>query len=111
MLRSSDIAIVPLASGSGTRLKILEYFAAGLPVVTTRKGIEGIDAMNQEHALIVNTTEEFIQALTFLIDHKQERERIGANALELIKSLYDWDIVGKRLNQLYSGLTKQTVRR
>lgn len=111
MLKSADIAIVPLASGSGTRLKILEYFAAGLPVVTTRKGIEGIDAMNQEHALIVDTTEEFIQALTFLIDHKQERERISANALELIKRLYDWDIVGKRLNQLYAGLTKQTVRR
>jgi len=105
-LKSSDIAIVPLTSGGGTRLKILEYFAAGLPIVTTRKGIEGIDAMNQEHALIVDTTEEFIQALTFLIDHKQERERIGTNAFKLVRSKYDWDGIGKSLNKHYLQLLR-----
>jgi polysaccharide biosynthesis protein PslH len=103
LLKSSDIAIVPLQSGGGTRLKILDYFAVGLPVVTTRKGIEGIAAINQTHALIVNDTEEFIEALVYLVDHPNERKRLGANAFELVESQYDWEIIGKRLNQLYAG--------
>jgi polysaccharide biosynthesis protein PslH len=106
LLKSCDIAIAPLKKGGGTRLKILEYFTAALPVVTTRKGIEGIDAINQEHALIVGTTEEFVEALTFLVDHKQERERIGANAFKLVRSKYNWDDIGKSLNELYGQLLR-----
>jgi len=103
LLKSSDIAIVPLQSGGGTRLKILDYFAVGLPVVTTRKGIEGIAAINQTHALIVDDTEEFIEALQYLIDHPKERKRLGTNAFELVESQYDWEIIGQRLNRLYTG--------
>jgi polysaccharide biosynthesis protein PslH len=106
LLKSSDIAIVPLQSGGGTRLKILDYFAAGLPVVTTRKGVEGIAAINQTHALIVDDTEEFIEALAYLIDHEKERKRLGTNAFELVESQYDWEIIGQRLNRLYTGLKK-----
>lgn len=106
LLKSSDIAIVPLQSGSGTRLKILDYFAVGLPVVTTRKGIEGIAAINRTHALIVDDAEEFIEALLHLIDHQEERKRLGANALELVERQYDWDVIGQRLNRLYTYLQK-----
>jgi glycosyltransferase involved in cell wall biosynthesis len=106
LLKSCDIAVAPLTKGGGTRLKIFQYFAAGLPVVTTRKGIEGIDAMDQEHALIVNTTEELVEAVTFLVDHKQERERIGANAFKLVKSKYNWDDIGKSLNEDYVQLLR-----
>jgi glycosyltransferase involved in cell wall biosynthesis len=106
LLKSSDIAIVPLQSGGGTRLKILDYFAVGLPVVTTRKGIEGIAAISQTHALIVDDTEEFIEALAYLIDHPDERKRLGTNAFELVETQYDWEIIGRRLNELYTGLKK-----
>jgi len=106
LLKGCDMAIAPLKKGGGTRLKILEYFAAALPVVTTRKGIEGIDAINREHALIVDTTEEFVEALTFLIDHQQERERIGANAFNLVTSKYSWDDIGKNLNEHYVQLLR-----
>ena len=106
LLKSCDIAIVPLRSGGGTRLKILDYFAVGLPVVTTTKGIEGIAAIHQTHALIANDTEEFIEAVVYLIDHQKARKRLGANAFELIENQYDWDIIGKRLSQLYEGLKR-----
>jgi polysaccharide biosynthesis protein PslH len=106
LLKSCDIAIAPLKRGGGTRLKIFEYFAAALPVVTTRKGIEGIDATNQEHAIIVDTTDELVQALTFLVDHKEERERIGAKAFKLVKSKYSWDDIGKSLNEHYVQLLR-----
>ncbi|MGZ4882134.1 MAG: glycosyltransferase, partial [Halobacteriota archaeon] len=101
LLKRADIAVVPLKRGGGTRLKILDYFAAGLPVVTTRKGIEGIEAQDKVHALIVDDTEDLIGALRYLIGHPEERERISTNALELVKNQYDWDIIGEALNQRY----------
>jgi len=107
LLKSSDIAIVPLKSGGGTRLKILDYFAAGLPVVTTEKGIEGIEASDQVQALIVNKTGDFIRALMYLIDDAKERERISANAFKLVKSLYDWDVIGESLNRRYLEFDRQ----
>ena len=73
-------------------------------MVTTRKGIEGIAAINQTHALIVDDAEEFIEALVYLIDHQKERKQLGANAFELVENQYDWEIIGKRLNRLFTGL-------
>ncbi|NHW88881.1 MAG: glycosyltransferase family 4 protein [Archaeoglobales archaeon] len=54
LLVASDIAIVPILSGSGTRVKIMDYLNVGLPIVTTKKGIEGIEAENGKHAIIVD---------------------------------------------------------
>ena len=102
LLHAADIAIVPILGGGGTRLKILDYMGVGLPIVTTKKGIEGINAKNGEHALIVDdVNEEFIDAIKYLIDNEQERERIGANARRLAEEEYDWDKIGEKLDGLY----------
>ena len=64
MLNSSDIGIVPILHGGGTKLKIFDYMGVGLPIVTTKKGIEGIEAKNGQHAIIVDdVNEEFINAI------------------------------------------------
>src|SRR5439155_14104083 len=47
-LKAADVAIVPLERGAGVKLKVLDYMGAGLPIVTTAIGIEGIDARNEE---------------------------------------------------------------
>lgn len=98
----ADIAIVPLTSGAGTKLKILDYLGAGLPIVTTKKGIEGIKAKNEEHAIIVDDVhEEFIDAIKYLMDDEKERNRIGKNARRLAEEVYDWDKIGEKLDKLY----------
>jgi len=108
VLCMADIAIVPLTSGAGTKLKILDYLGVGLPIVTTKKGIEGIKAKNGEHAIIVDdVNDEFIEAIKYLINNEQERERIGANARRLAEEEYDWNKIGNKLIKLYKRILEE----
>ena len=104
----ADIAIVPLTRGAGTKLKVLDYLSVGLPIVTTKKGIEGIKAKNGEHAIIVNdVNDEFIDAIKYLITNEKERERIGAKARRLAEEEYDWDKIGEKLDTLYRKILEE----
>lgn len=110
VMSTADIAVVPLARGAGTRLKILDYLSVGLPIVTTKKGIEGIAAKNGEHAIIVDdVNEKFIDAIMHLVNIKEERERIGANARRLAEEEYDWDKIGEKLDKLYRDILNRAV--
>jgi glycosyltransferase involved in cell wall biosynthesis len=107
LLKSCDIAIAPIISGGGTRLKILDDLGAGLPVITTRKGAEGIDLVSGEHALVVNSVNnEFIDALNYLKSNEKERKRIGTNGAVLAKE-YDWARITYRLDRLYKNLLEK----
>lgn len=100
-LSAVDIAIVPLIHGAGTKLKIFDYMNAGLPIVSTKKGIEGIEVENFKDAIIVNdVNEEFISQIQYLITNKIERERIGSNAQILIEEKYNWKNICAKLNSL-----------
>jgi len=108
LLKSCDIAIAPMIRGGGTRLKILDYLGAGLPVIATKKGVEGIDLVSGDDALVVNNVDnEFIHALTYLMGDKDERKRIGKNAAALAKE-YDWARIGYRLDRLYKNLLQKS---
>ena len=102
LIHAADIAIVPILSGGGTRLKILDYMGVGLPIVTTKKGTEGINAKNGKHAIIVDdVNEKFTNAIKYLIENEEERKRIGANARKLAEEEYDWNKIGEKLDELY----------
>jgi len=104
-LNASDIAIVPLLRGGGTKLKVFDYMSVGLPIVSTKKGMEGIKVENGEEAIIVDdVNEDFIDAIKYLIDNEEERKRLGANARRLAEEEYDWDKIGEKLDRLYRGL-------
>lgn len=108
LIHAADIAIVPILRGGGTRLKILDYMGIGLPIVTTKKGIEGISAKNGEDAIIVDgVDEEFINAIKYLINNEEERKRIGANARRLAEEDYDWNKIGEKLDELYGNLLEK----
>jgi glycosyltransferase involved in cell wall biosynthesis len=101
-LKMSDIAIVPITQGGGTRIKILDYLGAGLPLVTTKKGVEGIEVKHCRDAIIVeNVDTKFINSIRFLIDNEKNRMKIAENARNLSKKYYDWDIIGKKLMYMY----------
>jgi len=103
-LSIADIALVPVTSGSGTNLKLFDYMNAGLPIITTRKGIEGICANDKEHVIIVDSNQEIISALNYLVQNGQERERLGLSARGLAESEYNWDIIGDKLDNTYRKL-------
>jgi glycosyltransferase involved in cell wall biosynthesis len=98
--RESYISIVPLLSGSGTRLKILEAMSFGNPIVTTHKGIEGIEAKNLKEAIIVEKPEDFAKGIYEIIQNPEIGEKLRNNASKLVDSIYDWDVIGNNINQV-----------
>src|SRR5207248_11366142 len=66
ILRRSAVLVVPVHSGSGMRVKILEAFARGIPAVSTTVGVEGIDARHDEHLLVADTPDAFATPVTRL---------------------------------------------
>lgn len=89
--RDATAAVVPLRNGGGTRVKILEAFAFGTPVVSTSIGCEGLDVVNQDHLLIEDDPQRFADACVTLLRDAPLRARLTANARNLVEARYSWD--------------------
>jgi glycosyltransferase involved in cell wall biosynthesis len=96
-------AIVPLRSGAGTRLKILEAMAAGVPVVSTTLGAEGLAVSPGTDILIADMAESWMEALASLsgTGSEQRWDSIAAAGRSLVESRYDWDVLGQSLYETY----------
>lgn len=90
-------SIVPLKTGSGTRLKILEAMSLGVPVISTSKGAEGIEYEKDKNIIIADSDEAFANRLINLVSKNEERILLIKNARLLIKEKYDWNIIGASL--------------
>lgn len=95
-LRAADIALNPLATGSGTSLKALEYLAAGIPIVATAMGVRGLRVKNGTHAIVADL-EAFSQAVISLSEDHQLRRRLADEGRRLAESEFDWEIISQRL--------------
>lgn len=104
LLAASDVAIAPLFHGSGTRLKILEYFSCSLPVVSTTVGVEGLEVENGVNVLIEDNMSEFAIEVTKLLKDRALSTRLGKAARELVVNRYDWKEIAKQLNTVYHNL-------
>jgi glycosyltransferase involved in cell wall biosynthesis len=103
LLYACRIGVAPIFKGSGTRLKILEYMAAGLPVVTTRKGAEGLDLEGGTHVLYAETGAEFQDSLLRLLSDRPLSEDLSMHAAELVRAKFDW---GPLLHQFAAHLAR-----
>jgi glycosyltransferase involved in cell wall biosynthesis len=97
-LARSRIAVVPLRTGSGTRLKILEAWAAGLPVVSTTIGAEGLPARDGDTLILADTPDNFVNAVTRLLTCPELRERLGAAGRLLQEKDFTWEAAWKSLD-------------
>jgi len=95
------VFIVPLRSGSGVRVKILNALAMGLPVVSTSVGAEGLDVRSGEHLLIADGAAGFAQAVVRVLRDSELADRLGRSGRELVCEKYSWNRVGERLLGLY----------
>jgi sugar transferase (PEP-CTERM/EpsH1 system associated) len=105
--QQSDICVVPLRAGGGTRLKILESMALGRPVVSTTIGCEGLDVMDGEHLLIADSPEQFAEKSVKLLNDPILYQRISTNARHLVETRYDWDTIASKLMSVYTELVGQ----
>jgi polysaccharide biosynthesis protein PslH len=95
-LDQAIVSICPIFSGSGTRLKILEAFSAGVPVVATLQGAEGIQSMHGKHLLIANSPIEFIDAINQLLVSFDLRDSLRSQARDLVETKYDWRLISEQ---------------
>ena len=92
-VRRADICLAPIFTGSGTRLKILEYMAAGKPVVATPKGAEGIAGVSGEHFMLAEA-DDFAEAIERLAADASAARRLGEAGRQRVAERYDWRVVG-----------------
>jgi glycosyltransferase involved in cell wall biosynthesis len=101
-LARATVFIVPLLSGSGMRLKILQAMAMGKAIVSTTLGAEGITAVDGRDIILANSETEFAASVTRLIQDKPLRTAMGRNARDLVCNQYTWDHCVDLLEQAYS---------
>src|SRR6185312_9638330 len=89
-VQRAGVCVVPLLSGSGTRLKIIEAMAMGVPVVSTTIGAEGIDGTDGVHFRIADSASAFARAVLSILRHPAEAERLRRAARMLVQERYTW---------------------
>ncbi len=95
------VVVVPLHSGSGMRVKILEAFARGIPVVSTTIGVEGIDARAGEHLLVADDAQGFADAVLRILRDPELAGRIALAGRRLVEERYDWRRALVGLDEIY----------
>ena len=109
LLAAADVAINPMRSGSGTNLKLLEYLAAGAPVVSTPFGARGLDVVGGEHLLLAEPP-DFAGAMADLLADPEAAARRAEAGRALVTSRYAWDALGARLHRVVLDLVAKPAR-
>lgn len=103
-IRGATAVLVPLRIGGGTRLKVLEAMAAGVPVISTSLGAEGIDYTADTNILIADSAPEFERMITLVNNDSSIRARLGNCARDLVRSKYMWsETLGPHVERLLNA--------
>ncbi len=105
-ISSKGVMVVPLLSGSGMRIKIVEGMALGKAIVSTSTGVEGIDAEDGTHLLIGNSAEDFANHVISLLMDEYRVKKLGENAQQFAFEKLDNRIISERLLTFYKTITK-----
>lgn len=102
--RQAAIFFAPLRQGGGSKLKVLEAMAAGLPVVTTEQGSSGLNVSNGQHYLGSEDPHMLAQLLADGLDDPHRLQRIGQAGRYYVKNEHDWAVAAAQLEQVYTRL-------
>lgn len=104
----SSLLLAPIYGPGGTRYKILEAMASGLPVITTSRGIEGLNAKDGKDVLVRDTPESLADVTISLLQNKILSEKLSLNGKRLVNSYYDWTKISEKLDSLYEEVGKHS---
>lgn len=104
-IASKQINVVPLLSGSGIRVKIIEAMSAGKVVITTSVGAEGIKYTNGHDLLIADTPSQFVEQIERCVSDREYCSAVGRNAFSLIASEYGNERLTERVLQFYNKIS------
>jgi sugar transferase (PEP-CTERM/EpsH1 system associated) len=100
-IAAASVYVVPLLTGGGTRLKVLEAMAMGKALVSTTLGCEGIDAQPGRDLVLADEADEFASQVVALLRDAPRREALGRAARAFVERNFDWPIVTAPLEQVY----------
>ena len=100
-MENAALMVVPVRAGGGMRVRILEAFAFGMPVVTTTIGLEGIDAVPNHDVLVADKPKEFAKQTIKLLEDVLLQEKLSVNGRKLAEKKYDWQVVLKDMESIY----------
>jgi glycosyltransferase involved in cell wall biosynthesis len=95
------LTVIAVRAGGGMRVRILEAFALGMPVVTTTVGLEGIEAQPGEHVLVEDEPEKFAEATLMALKDKTLQNRLAENGRRLAETQYDWQVILGKMDSIY----------
>ena len=98
-MNRGEVFILPMRTGSGTRLKVFEAMAAGKAIVSTPIGAEGLPVKNNENIMLASTAEEFASSVVHLLQDAALRSRLGQNARQLTEAGFSWKAATDRLEE------------
>lgn len=104
LYRKASIFIAPIEGPGGTRLKILGAMAAGLPVISSKTGVSGLEVSHMNTVLIANSPTEFATLSHKILTDKKMYNTIRANAKNVVEEKYNWKRVAEKLEQIYLRL-------
>ncbi len=93
-LADSDIFLIPLRAGSGTRLKAVEALAAGIPIVSTALGVEGLGLVERGLVLLAERPDEFAAAVARLVGDEELRRKLSLEGRAYVEREFDWRRIG-----------------
>lgn len=106
-MQENGLLIIPLLSGSGMRVKVMEGMALGKCIISTSKGMEGIEAIANKHFILANTPQEFKDAIIFYTHNLEEADKIGAEARKFALATFDNVRIVKQLEQFTRQLERK----
>jgi glycosyltransferase involved in cell wall biosynthesis len=104
----ASIVVVPLRAGGGTRLKILEAFTYGRPVVSTAIGAEGLQITSGENLLVADSPEAFATACLELLDRPERAEALVQGGLKVVQEFYSAEALGRYYDQAVRERSSET---
>lgn len=108
-ITSNSIMIIPLLSGGGIRVKIIEGMALGKAIVSTSIGAEGIHYRDRDNIWIADKTEDFIDALSYFKEDLSRIDKMGVSARKLVEEDYDENVISAKLIKFYEKLLSKPI--
>ncbi|OGM28829.1 hypothetical protein A2962_05100 [Candidatus Woesebacteria bacterium RIFCSPLOWO2_01_FULL_39_61] len=103
----ATIMVAPIKGAGGTRLKILEAMAAGLPVVSTKVGVAGLNLTNGENVLIADTIDELAEKAVSLLKDRAFAGKVGEAGRKHVEKYFDWKSIVKLHDPIYKELASK----
>lgn len=103
--QKSDIMLAPIRIGGGTKFKILEAMASGLPIITTTKGIQGLEISGGQEIMLAENASETVKAISELLK-SDKRKKVVTAARSKIDKDYTWQQIAKKLDALWTEVAQ-----